>query len=59
MLVVKCDLCKKNIKKEPVTAGVGYFPRVQLCEKCGAPIIDFLAKNNFIKDNKEKKYVNK
>ena len=59
MRILKCDLCKKKIKREPVTAGVGFLSRVELCEKCGKPIINFLKKNKVIKIDKDKKYVRK
>jgi len=49
MRVIKCDLCRKKIKNEPVTAGLGIFPRAELCKKCGSPILKFLIKNKFIK----------
>lgn len=55
MRITKCDLCKKEIKKEPITAGVGFFPKAELCEKCGGSILRFLKKNKFIKENKNKK----
>jgi len=48
MKVTKCDLCKREIKGEPVTAGIGFFQRVELCEKCGAPILRFLRKHKLI-----------
>ncbi len=52
MRIVKCDLCKKKIKGEPITAGIGFFPKVELCEKCGYPILKFLKKYKFIKSEK-------
>jgi len=55
MIITKCDLCKKNIKNEPVIAGVGFFPKVELCEKCGKPIRNFLKKHKFIETDKNKK----
>jgi len=53
MRITKCDLCKKNIKGEAITAGTGFFPKAELCEKCGMPIIRFLKKNNFLETNKK------
>jgi len=38
MRIIKCDLCRKEIKEKPITAGVGYFSGIELCEKCGKPI---------------------
>ena len=52
MRITKCDLCKKNIKGEPVMAGRGFFSRTELCEKCGVPILKFLKKNKFLKNEK-------
>ena len=55
MRVTKCDFCKKNIKNEPVLVRFGYLNSVELCEKCGKPVLDFLKKNKIIKpeNNKE------
>ncbi|MBU3964662.1 hypothetical protein KJ562_03020 [Patescibacteria group bacterium] len=56
MRIIKCDICKKQIKGTPVTAGVGFFRIVELCEKCGAPILKFLEKHKFIEsENKKRK----
>lgn len=58
MRITKCDLCKKRIKEQPVTAGFGYLSNVELCEKCGLPILKFLKKNKLIEpkeDNKRKR----
>ena len=54
MLVTKCDLCKKGMAREKiVTAGLGY-EHFDLCEKCGAPILNFLKKHKFIEEKKER-----
>jgi hypothetical protein len=58
MLVTKCDFCKKNIKDNPIIAGVG-FHRIELCEKCGKPVLSFLKRSKVIKIDKNKKYVRK
>jgi len=56
MREIKCDLCKKKVKEKPVIAGRGILDWVELCEKCGAPILEFLKKNKFIiADRKVKK----
>ncbi|MFH1129304.1 MAG: hypothetical protein V1686_01030 [Patescibacteria group bacterium] len=55
MRETKCDLCKKKISEEPIIAGLGFFPKAELCEKCGAPILNFLKKHKFIKTEKKKK----
>lgn len=52
MRIIKCDLCKKKIKKEPITAGVGFWRSAELCEKCGAPIMKFLEKNKLVQSKK-------
>jgi hypothetical protein len=59
MRITKCDLCKKEIKKEPVTAGIGFFPKAELCEKCGSSILKFLRKNKFIKEDEILKNIKK
>jgi len=55
MRIIKCDLCKKRIKGESITAGIGFFPNVELCEKCGSPILKFLKKHKFIESKNTKK----
>lgn len=53
MFITKCDLCKKNIKKRPITVSFGFYERVELCEKCGLPILKFLKKKKLIKPEKK------
>ncbi len=55
MRLIKCDLCEKEIKGKPITAGVGIFPSVELCKKCGAPILRFLKQHKFIKSEDKNK----
>lgn len=55
MRVIKCDLCRKKIKGDPITAGIDFFPRAELCEKCGAPILRFLIKHKFVERKKLKR----
>ncbi len=55
MLIRKCDLCKKRIKNEPITAGVDFLVRKEFCVKCGAPVVKFLKKHKFIESRKDKK----
>ncbi len=52
MMVIKCDICKKAVRDESITVSKGFAPRVELCQKCGAPIIKFLRKHEFIKERK-------
>ena len=58
MLVYKCDICKKEIRKEnemiSVDAG-GLFRRYFLCGRCGKPVINFLDKNKLTQKPKSKK----
>jgi hypothetical protein len=53
-MITKCDLCKRTIKGKPIIAGVGFFPKAELCEKCGAPILKFLRKHKFIEKKKQR-----
>jgi len=60
MRVLKCDFCKKVIKNNrSVVAGFGYLYTVDLCEKCGKPIINFLKKKKVIKPEDNKNYLNR
>jgi len=59
MIITKCDLCKKKITGEPVIAGTGLLSRVELCEKCGVPILKFLRKYKFIERKKLTKKLTK
>ena len=55
MNTIKCDICKKVIKGDPVKAGVGIFRNKDFCLNCGKPVIDFLRKHKFIDKDKVKK----
>lgn len=55
MKITKCDLCKKKINDEPITAGIGFFPRAELCEKCGSSILKFLKKHKLLESKKVRK----
>lgn len=57
MLVRKCDLCKKNIKNDPIMAGISFLNKKEFCDKCGAPIMKFLKKRKLIeiKENNVKR----
>lgn len=54
MRLIKCDKCKKTIKNKPVTIGIGIFPSVELCEKCGEFVVKFLKENKFIEQKSVK-----
>lgn len=57
MDIKKCDFCEKEIDdKNRVIAGVGFIlrPGVELCYKCGEPVLKFLRKHKIIdKNNKQ------
>lgn len=57
MRVIKCDLCKKKVKEKPVIAGRGILDWVELCEKCGAPVLEFLKKNKPLFVDKKSKEI--
>jgi len=60
MRVLKCDFCKKVIKNnKSVNAGLGYLNGVELCEKCGKPVLNFLKNNKVIKTKDNKGLSNK
>ena len=54
MFVTKCDLCKKEIKERPVNVRFCNYESAEFCEECGFPILKFLKKHKFIKDEKIK-----
>ncbi|MFZ2603815.1 MAG: hypothetical protein WAX79_07450 [Candidatus Omnitrophota bacterium] len=49
MTITKCDLCKKKIMGKAVEASFGYRNRIELCDKCGLPVLSFLKKNKLFK----------
>jgi len=53
MLVHKCDICKREIKKgnNEVVAGLGW-PNYSFCGHCGKPIIVFLKKRKLLQPAK-------
>lgn len=53
MRIIKCDFCKKQIKGDSVTAEFGFLQRVELCQKCGFPILKFLIKHKIIESKKK------
>ena len=55
MRIIKCDLCKKKIKEQPIIILAGFLAKSELCEKCSAPILRFLKKNKLIKKDLKKK----
>jgi len=57
MLIKKCDICKKPIKKEELTVYFknDRFDSFNLCFKCSQPIIKFLKSKKLIKSTDEKR----
>ncbi len=54
MFVTKCDLCKKEIKERPVNVRFCNHESAEFCEDCAFPVLKFLKKHKFIKDEKNK-----
>ena len=54
MNISKCDVCKKEVER-PVIGAIGYFvgPKIELCNDCGAPILELLRKYKIISNNKK------
>jgi NAD-dependent SIR2 family protein deacetylase len=48
MYVSKCDKCEKEIKDKKITVDFDRSIRVDLCEKCGEPVISFLKKSKLL-----------
>jgi hypothetical protein len=59
MTIRKCDKYGRTIKTEPIRAGIGLFvASVELCNKCGKGIIDFLVSNNLLVEKlKREKFI--
>lgn len=55
MRVTKCDFCNQEIKGSPIVAGQGFLGRADLCQECGAPVLDFVRNKKFTKDIKQVK----
>ncbi len=54
MIIFKSDSCKKKVDKRFINVSYGFLNSIELCEKCGAPILKFLKKNKLIETKKEK-----
>lgn len=52
MRVIKCDLCKKEIKDHTINIRFGLYENVEFCNGYGSPVLDFLKKHKFIKEEK-------
>jgi hypothetical protein len=54
MMVHKCDLCKKEIRKREMMVSVGLsqpFGSFEFCTACGEPILDVLKKKQLIEED--------
>lgn len=54
MNVIKCDVCNRETEKH-VRVGVNFIQCMEVCYGYGKPVVDFLKKHKFIKDEKTKK----
>lgn len=52
MIQIKCDKCKKIIKKGSILIDAGYPNRYEFCNKCGQSLIRFLKKNKLYQERK-------
>lgn len=55
MRIIKCDLCKKEIKEKSVNIRFNFYENVEFCEHCALPVLKFLKKNKFFDKQKNKK----
>jgi len=51
MNVTKYDLCKKETDGKYISAGVGFFPKIEVCYDHGLPIVKFLKKHKIIEED--------
>lgn len=59
MLILKYDLCKKELSRDKdVDMRFAWTKKVELCEKCALPVLEFLQKNKFL-DKLGKKEIKK
>ncbi len=55
MNVTKCDICKEEINEQTVRVGFGFWvDYMEVCEDCGAPVVEFLKKHKIIKEEHKK-----
>lgn len=50
MTIHKCDKCGEELKNEPIQVGVGHFHRVELCDTCAQPVIEFLTSQQLLEE---------
>jgi len=51
MRITKCDLCKKGIESKPIVVAIDTIaPRVELCQECAEPVIDFLKEKELLEE---------
>jgi hypothetical protein len=57
MNIIKCDICKKTIKRGDKTMRVvpeGFLGGFEICHNCGQPVLKFLRSKKLIKEKPEK-----
>lgn len=54
MNVRRCDICEKKFKKDDpvIRAGLGILEEKDFCLECGKPVVDFLKKHKFTREEK-------
>ncbi|OVE78725.1 hypothetical protein BVY00_02040 [bacterium G20] len=54
MTIKKCDKCSKTISDKPVIISLGYWPKVELCESCAKPVLEFLDRKDLLQEELQK-----
>jgi len=56
MLIRKCDICKKEIKRENFSLNLRNerFDSFELCSKCSEPMVKFLKNKKLLTNEKRK-----
>ena len=54
MNFIKCDICKKVIKGQPITIGEGYFPRFEFCPNCAESAVELMKKVDLLRKSDKK-----
>lgn len=54
MTTHNCDICSALLEKDSIQVSVGFSPRVELCDACALPIVDFLKDKKPLEDKLQK-----
>lgn len=54
MTIRKCDECGKTISDKPVIISLGFWPKIELCEGCAKPVLEFLDRKNLLQEELQK-----